>query len=112
VPETGTARPDGTLRNLIRSHARRKPRRRPRSLSQAKLQALNKLNKGSDSRAVDGARRDGRRPSRERHSEDRHISLYRGPECDAMDPFYTLPITETNQTQFLIYYCESLPIPS
>jgi hypothetical protein len=105
VPETGTARPRGTLRELIRSNARRKPRRRPRQSSRAKLKPRNEEN---DSKDADEVRLTGRSPVIQCQLEATKARLHRGPECNAMDPFYTLPISEVGQTQFLTYHCEFL----
>lgn len=49
----------------------------------------------------------GKSSSLHRQPEATRLRLRRGPECNAMDPFYTLPISEAGQTQFLTYHCES-----
>jgi hypothetical protein len=104
VPETGTARPNGTLRDLIRSNARRKPRRRPRKSSG--LANLQPRSKENSSKTVDPLELSGSNSSDQSLSGDTNIRFYRGPECNAIDPFYTLPISEAGQSQFLIHHCE------
>ena len=39
-------------------------------------------------------------------SESTAVVLGRGPECNALDPFDTLPIGEAGNTQYLLFYCE------
>ena len=108
VPETGTARPRGTLRDLIRSNARRKPRRRPKKASQTKLHPL--LVKEKDSTATE-LFQTNERPAFlvERQPGVTALSLPRSPERNATDPFYTLPISDAGRSQFLTYHCEFVP---
>jgi hypothetical protein len=94
------ARPHGTLRDLIRSNARRKPRRRLHRMDQANIQPQD----GENYRTF---------ASEERHEgsgapiqEYTSIVLRRDPECNALDPFYTLPVEEAGQTQFLLFHCK------
>jgi hypothetical protein len=55
---------------------------------------------------TDEVRLTGSSASMELRSKATKICLYRGPELNAVDPFYTLPIGEAGQTQFLIYHCK------
>jgi hypothetical protein len=74
-----------------------------RKSSKAKSQPLNKGNVSTD---TDEVRLTGSSASIELPPNATKICLYRGPESDAVDPFYTLPIGEAGQTQFLIYHCK------
>jgi hypothetical protein len=46
------------------------------------------------------------RLSTERLVEATTGTLCRSPECNAVDPFYILPIREASRTQFLVHYCK------
>jgi hypothetical protein len=103
VPETGTSRPSGTLRDLIRSNARRKSRRRPRK--SGGLTNLQPRSNENDSKNAHPFGLSGSNSSIQHRSDATNVRFYRGPECNAIDPFHTLPIGEEGQSQFLIYHC-------
>lgn len=88
---------------MIRSNARRKPRRRPRRWNQANRHS----HSGDRDRAsADRERLSESNSSMQNCSESTAVVLGRGPECNALDPFDTLPIGEAGNTQYLLFYCE------
>ena len=64
------------------------------------------LNKKNGSLDADKVRLTGSSSSNELYSEPTKFCFNRGPECNAADPFYTLPIGEAGQIQFLLYHCK------
>ncbi|PMD37181.1 hypothetical protein L207DRAFT_514502 [Hyaloscypha variabilis F] len=107
VPETGTARPRGTLRDLIRSNARRKPRRRTKKSTQSKLHPLLVREKGST--ATDPFHANEPPNSLvQRQPDITELRLSPSPEGSATDPFYTLPISDAGRSQFLTYHYQTV----
>ncbi|KAG4437889.1 hypothetical protein IFR05_006608 [Cadophora sp. M221] len=96
VTETGTARPKGTSRTLIRSHARRKPDSRIKAPSHA--DATVPYNGSSNSREG----------SNGMHSHVSYPQLSLFPRKAAVDPFQTLPVSDAGNSQFYIHYYDSV----
>ncbi|PVH85817.1 hypothetical protein DL98DRAFT_568113 [Cadophora sp. DSE1049] len=97
VTETGTARPKGTSRTLIRSHARRKPDNRTKTPSQAAV--ILPRNGSSDTVEEDEERRS-------LVSDHHQLSLF--PRRALVDPFQTLPVSDAGNTQFYIHYYDAV----
>jgi hypothetical protein len=102
VSETGVKRPQGVLRDIIRSHARRKgpdgrkqsPYTTPTVTKDCEDQCS--LFDDSDSR------------SRSRSASSSEFSLTQVPTNNSLDPFHALPISEHGHAQFLVKHCEYL----
>ena len=76
------------------------------------LANLQPRSKGNDNKNAHPFGSSEKRSSIQRRSDATTVGFYRGPECSAIDPFYTLPIGEEGQSQFLIYHCEFYQIPA
>ncbi|KAH7364136.1 hypothetical protein BKA65DRAFT_490504 [Rhexocercosporidium sp. MPI-PUGE-AT-0058] len=98
VTETGTARPKGTSRTLIRSHARRKPDSRTKAPSQTVPIVPQNGNSNSRDESTES--------SSHSHVSQPHLSLF--PRKAAVDPFQTLPVSDAGNTQFYIHYYDSV----
>ncbi|KAL2072613.1 hypothetical protein VTL71DRAFT_11956 [Oculimacula yallundae] len=95
VAETGTARPKGSSRTLIRSHARRRPGTKAKVPSQ--LIAI--LPQNDCSPTKDESDRSLLRTSQPQ------LSSF--PRKASVDPFQALPISDVGNSQFYIHYYDS-----
>jgi len=121
VAESGTTRPQGTVRNLIRSQARRKPKNSRENSHHVKVKVpITAVRRGSGNSArrdpdiqhQDGHTRDSRRLPDPHGTRGNHV----------LDPFSRLPsvtLGELKVSQELLRHCESIdltlnapPIPS
>lgn len=106
VAETGVARPKGSLRELIRSQARRKrPNRGQKAASKRSssiLRASNKWDQQNEASISTDPYSSG--PLTWRDATPRPD---RGLASNAFDPFYTLPIDENGNSHFLLSQCQS-----
>ena len=104
VSETGVKRPQGVLRDIIRSHARRKG---PdgRKQSQCTTPAAGRDGEDQYSPFDDSDSR-----SRSRSASSSEFSLTQVPTNNSLDPFHALPISEHGHAQFLVKHCEFLTL--
>ena len=98
VTETGTARPKGNSRTLIRSHARRKPDKKTKTSSHVHL--IRPRDRSSDTK-------EGSEQRCSPFPDQNQLSLF--PRRAVVDPFQTLPASDAGNAQFYIHYCERLP---
>jgi hypothetical protein len=106
VVETGNARPDGIIRNLIRSHARRGKTKQSRVVAPDPVF----LNKDKENEVTDqNTRRRNPRMSIQCKQKVKNAQVNRGPGNNASDPFGILPVSEHGHTLALINHC-ALPL--
>lgn len=101
ITESGTCRPEGTIRNLIRSHARRKPVQieAPRCVEEKQQDELSEPSCGL-------------KPTRARILKIIQ-SIQRFPlGNESFDPFNTTAARLKDQTHALVFYCKSPEGPS
>jgi hypothetical protein len=109
VTESGVARPNGSFRDLIRSKARRK--------GKTQGEYAKTSHKSSATRSTLDIDTDSERSRTTTPTSSGVVTpktalktpqalLCQGLERGLVDPFYTLPISESGETQLLIYHCE------
>jgi hypothetical protein len=100
VSETGRKRPQGVLRDIIRSHARRKgPDGRKQSPCTTPTVARDSEDQCSISDDSDSR-------SRSRSASSSEFPFTQVPTNNSQDPFHALPISEHGHAQFLVKHCE------
>jgi hypothetical protein len=100
VSETGVKRPQGVLRDIIRSHARRKG---PDGRKQSPCTTPTVARDGEDQCSLFD---DSDSRSRRRSASSSEFSLTQVPTNNSLDPFHALPISEHGHAQFLVKHCE------
>jgi hypothetical protein len=107
VAETGVARPNGSFRDLIRSKARRKGKKQGESSKSA--------GKSSSGCFLGILEPDSERSRTTTPISSGHVTpknspksplTLQGVEDCLIDPFLTLPISNSGGTQFLLHHCE------
>jgi hypothetical protein len=96
-------RPQGVLRDLIRSHARRKGSHR--NPSQSTTLTVARDDEDQSSLFGDCESRSG-----SHSASSSELSFVQFPMNNSLDPFHALPISEHGHAQFLVKHCEFLSL--
>lgn len=109
VTESGVARPHGSFRDLIRSKARRKGKTQSEYAQASRKSSATRSTLDID---TDSERSRTTTPTAsgvvtpKTALKTPQALLCKGLERGLVDPFYTLPISESGETQLLIHHCE------
>lgn len=109
VTESGVARPHGSFRDLIRSKARRKGKTQG---DYAKTSRKSSATRSTAATDTDSERSRTTTPissgvvTPKTALKTPQPLLCQGLERGLVDPFCTLPISESGETRFLIHHCE------
>ncbi len=109
VTESGVARPHGSFRDLIRSKARRKCKTQGEYAKNSRKSSATgstvAIDKDSERSRITTPICSGVVTPKSALKTPQPLPI-QGLERGLIDPFYTLPISESGETQFLIHHCE------